>query len=77
MPTIRMYWQDHLPPHFHAYYQNDSAVYDLDGNLIEGRLPKKQHSFVVAWAGIHRDELEANWELASHKEDPFRIDPLR
>ena len=38
---IRMYWNDHMPPHFHAYYQGDSAVFDLDGNLLEGSLPKK------------------------------------
>lgn len=53
---IRMYWNDHMPPHFHAYYQGDSAVFDLDGNLLEGSLPKKQTSFVVAWCAIHRDE---------------------
>lgn len=57
--------------------QGDSAVFDLDGNLLEGGLPKKQESFVVAWAGIHHDELVANWELAKRKEDVFKIDPLR
>lgn len=74
---IRMYWEDHMPPHFHAYYQDDSAVFDLDGNLLEGSLPKRQTRFITAWTEIHREELEANWELASNKEDVFKIDPLR
>lgn len=74
---IRMCWNDHMPPHFHAYYQGDSAVFDLDGNLLEGSLPKKQVSLVVAWCAIHRDELEANWDLARKNEDIFKIDPLR
>jgi hypothetical protein len=75
--VIRMYWNDHMPPHFHAYYQDDSAVYDLNGRLLEGELPAKQASFVVAWAAIHHDELLADWELAKKKEEVFRIDPLR
>ena len=66
-----------MPPHFHAYGQGDSAVFDLDGNLLEGGLPKKQTSLVVAWTAIHRDELEADWGLAREKEDIFKIDPLR
>ena len=74
---IRMYWHDHMPPHFHAYYQGDSALFDLDGNVLEGGLPKKQTALVVAWTAIHRDELEADWQLARDKEEIFKIDPLR
>ena len=75
--VIRMYWMDYMPPHFHAYYQDDSAVFDLDGELLEGGLPRKQTSLVVAWTAIHRDELLANWQLAQQKEDIYKIDPLR
>lgn len=75
--VIRMYWDDHPPPHFHAYYQGDSATFDLEGALLEGRLPRKQTSYVVAWAGIHHDELVADWELAKGEEEVFRIEPLR
>ena len=75
--VIRMYWMDHMPPHFHAYYQDDSAVFALDGELLEGGLPRKQTSLVVAWTAIHRDELLANWQLAQQKEDIYKIDPLR
>lgn len=74
---IRMFVDDHNPPHFHASYQDNIAVFDLEGNLLEGEFPSKQTKLVVAWAQIHHDELVANWELAKNKESLFRIEPLR
>lgn len=32
---------------------------------------------VQAWIEIHREELVANWELASQGKNVFRIDPLK
>lgn len=34
--VIYMYYDDHLPPHFHALYGGSEAVFDLEGNLIKG-----------------------------------------
>jgi hypothetical protein len=31
----------------------------------------------MAWIEIHRDELMADWELASKGENPYKIDPLK
>jgi Domain of unknown function (DUF4160) len=28
--AIRMYFDDHPPPHFHAYYGNDAAKIEID-----------------------------------------------
>jgi hypothetical protein len=28
--TIRMYFDDHPPPHFHAYYGSDAAKIEID-----------------------------------------------
>lgn len=85
MPTIsmfmgiivRMYWNDHMPPHFHAEYAGHKAVYDFDGDRIEGDMPGKQDKLIAAWAVLHADELTANWELARNHEQLYRIDPLR
>lgn len=38
---IRMYFDDHNPPHFHASYQGSHATFSLDGELTEGDLPRK------------------------------------
>ena len=74
---IRMFADDHNPPHFHASYQNNNATFDLHGNLLEGEMPNKQQKLIGAWAEIHHDELVADWELAVNKEALFKISPLR
>lgn len=72
-----MYWNEHRPPHFHAYYQGNEAAYDLEGNLLNGAMPRKQERLIVAWVELHYEELLANWELAENDDEPYRIDPLR
>lgn len=74
---ISMYFDDHNPPHFHASYQDDEAIFALDGTLLSGEMPSKQEALIKAWAQIHEDELRANWELAARKESVYKIDPLR
>ena len=67
----------HNMPHIHAEYQGYEAVISLDGDLIEGELPRKKLRLVVAWIEIHADELAANWKLLSKGEAPFKIQPLQ
>ena len=68
---------EHNPPHFHASYQGHNAVFDLEGELLEGEMPSRQQKFIAAWAVLHQDELLANWELAEKKQPLYKIDPLR
>lgn len=49
----------------------------MDGELIEGDMPKRQIKFIAAWTEIHKDELIANWELAINEEPLYKIEPLR
>jgi hypothetical protein len=77
---IRIYCApgEHNPPHFHAYYQDYKAIFDIQKcELIDGNLPKKQTRLVLAWSELHKDELIANWKLASKGELPFKIEPLK
>ena len=74
---IRMYIDEHNPPHFHASYQGHEASFTLDGELIEGDMPRKQRKYIGAWAEYHNDELIANWELAMSEQPLYKIDPLR
>jgi hypothetical protein len=77
---IRMYMevgQPHHLPHFHAYYQDDEAVFTLDPiERIAGLLPKRQQRFVEAWAELHQAELIADWDRLQAGQPPFPIDPL-
>lgn len=73
---IRMYYDDHNPPHFHAFYNQYEATFTFDGKLLNGKFPKKELKLVVAWCIIHRKELEANWLLSKNCEQLFDIRPL-
>ncbi len=73
---IRMYYDDHNPPHFHAYYNNYEAIFTFDGKLINGNFPKNKLKLVEAWSIIHKEELEANWLLCKNSEKLFDIQPL-
>jgi len=35
-----MYWQDHLPPHFHAKYGEYEITVSIETGIIEGKFPK-------------------------------------
>jgi len=76
---VRMYCDksEHNPPHVHVFYQNHSAVIDIRRCTVTGgSLPTKQTRLVLAWMELHKEELLANWELASKGELPFKIKPL-
>jgi hypothetical protein len=45
--------------------------------MTEGNLPPRQIRLMAAWIELHREELQADWDLASRGELPFKIDPLR
>jgi len=68
----------HHSPHFHAYYQNHTAIYGVDPvDLIGGRLPRSQQRLVEAWAELHQGELVENWERLQSGQLPYRITPLK
>ncbi|GAB4048829.1 DUF4160 domain-containing protein [Spirosoma foliorum] len=74
---IRMFYNDHNPPHFHAIYGNDEALINIQTlEYIEGKLPKRARALVTEWAIEHREELVNNWEKARKPEDLLPIDPL-
>lgn len=86
MPVISMFFGiiikmynngEHNPPHFHASYQGHNAVFNIEGDLERGEMPRKQMHLIKAWAEIHHDELIANWELAITEQPLYKIDPLR
>ena len=75
---ISMYWADHMPPHFHAYYGGEEALISIhELEVLEGTLPSKQLKMVLGWATIRQDQLMDNWELAAKRQELFAIEPLQ
>ncbi|TXI83165.1 MAG: DUF4160 domain-containing protein [Cupriavidus sp.] len=89
MPTISMFYgilvlmffeanERHSAPHFHVRYGGSSASIDIaTGAVLGGDFPPRQLKLVQAWVEIHREELLADWELATAGEPLFRIAPLQ
>lgn len=77
---IRMYAEAGAPhrlPHFHAYYQDDAAVFSLEPiELIAGSLPRRQRRLAEAWAELHQAELADDWQRLQGGQAPLPIDPL-
>ena len=77
---IRMYLEAGAPhhmPHFHAYYGEEVAVYQIQPvELISGELPRRQARLVEAWAELHEAELLADWNRLQAGQRPLPIAPL-
>jgi hypothetical protein len=67
----------HKTPHVHAEYAGEEVVVSLDGEVLEGSIPRAKMKLLEAWMVIHRDDLEANWKLMSNGEQFFRVEPLK
>lgn len=75
--TIRMYYDDHWPRHFHAYYQEHSAIIAIDTiELLSGHLPRRALAMVQEWLALNHDDLIEDWRLAQAHEPLFPIEPL-
>jgi hypothetical protein len=72
-----MYYNDHVPSHFHAKYGDYQAVIAIDtGEVIEGRLPPRVLGLVQEWREYHRGELNEDWLLARERKELKQIKPL-
>lgn len=77
---VKMFFNDNLQhnlPHIHVEYAEYKAVFDLNSNIISGKMPTKQRKMVEAWILIHQEELNALWNALNDDNEFFRIDPLR
>ncbi len=75
---IYMYWNEHMPPHFHAEYGDNSILVDIqNGVVLKGVFPFKQLKLVLAWCELHREELMKNWQSAQNRGEMMRIEPLQ
>lgn len=55
---IYVYFNDHLPPHFHALYAEFEAMIAIETlEVIEGKLPNKSLKKVLEWAKDNQNLL--------------------
>ena len=75
--VIKMYFDDHNPPHFHAEYGGNEALFSINSlSVIAGKLPPRAMSMTAEWANRHQQELKDIWEQAKLLQPLGRIVPL-
>jgi hypothetical protein len=75
--VIKIFFDDHNPPHFHAQYSGQEALIDIRTlAVISGRLSARALGLVAEWASLHQEELLSVWESARALQPLRKIDPL-
>ena len=76
--VIKMFYDDHNPPHFHAEYAEHKATIKIKGfTLTKGHLPPRALGLVMEWAALHQEELLNDWELARASKALQKVEPLK
>ena len=73
---ITMNYNDHLPPHFHAEYQEFEVTVDIFTGLVTGRMPRRALNLIWIWLDDHRNELAENWDRAQARRPLAPVSPL-
>jgi len=74
---IRMFYDEHNPPHLHVEYSGQKAVFGFNGNVIQGDLGSRTATKLVReWVDLHVRELDEDWKLATENKVVKKIEPL-
>ena len=75
--VIKMYHNDHSPPHRHAEYGGAEMLVGIDTlSVIAGKLTPRATGLVMEWAAQHQLELQNAWNQARQLLPIERVDPL-
>jgi hypothetical protein len=74
--SIRMYYRDHTPAHFHARYGDYEITVDIDTGNITGHFPPRALRAVLEWHERNQTQLKEDWLLAGQGRPLRPIPPL-
>jgi hypothetical protein len=75
--VIKMFFDDHQPPHFHAEYGGNEALVDIKNlSIFAGHLSPRVTGLVIEWAALHQQELMEDWHRVQALQTPVKIAPL-
>jgi len=75
--VVKMFYEDHEPPHFHVRYGDHEAVFSIrDLRRLAGWLPPRAQGLVVEWGLLNQDALMENWKRMRAREPLEKIPPL-
>lgn len=74
--VIAMFYREHGPPHFHAYYGGHDITVEIESGAVMGSFPRRALAHVLEWRELHKGELLDDWRLASQRYPLKKIPPL-
>ena len=75
--SVIINFEDHNPPHFHAFYSGEEILIDIKNlTIYAGYFPGRALALVMEWATIHQKELIEAWDSISNHIMPAKIAPL-
>jgi hypothetical protein len=84
MPTISrffgivifMNYNDHLPAHFHARYQDQEVTVEIETGVVQGRMSRRALRMILEWSERYQPELMNNWNRARARQFLEPVPPL-
>ncbi len=73
---IKMYFNEHNPPHFHAEYQGYKAIITIQKGIVDGKMPKRALKLIFEWLELHKEELFEVWNSIEKTGEFNKIEPL-
>jgi hypothetical protein len=74
---IRMFYNEHNPPHFHAEYQGTEGIFNFNGEMLQGNIKSGTAlRLIKEWTLLRKAELEENWSNITEKAGINKIEPL-
>jgi hypothetical protein len=69
-------YRDHLPPHFHARYQDQEVTVEMQTGVVKGEMSRRALRMLFEWSEKYQAELMENWERARARRPLAKIPPL-
>ncbi len=74
---VKMFYNEHNPPHFHAEYQGQRGIFDFNGEMLKGNVSSiTAKRLIKEWALLHQNELIENWQSMRENKSFNKIAPL-
>ena len=74
--VIAMFYREHGPPHFHAYYGGEHITVEIESGAVVGSFPRRALTHVLEWRELHKGDLLDDWRLAGQRYPLKKIPPL-
>lgn len=72
--SVFINFDDHLPPHLHAYYQEHEVLINInDLSIYAGYFPRRALNILNEWVKKYHSELMLEWNTISKHNPPQKL----